>query len=83
MKKFTTLLILFIFIAYTANAQLIPNNDFENWTNNKLDNWDISNFTTAGTNFTTVTQSTDAISGEFAVKLEVLEKLLAFSRNCS
>jgi len=68
MKK-TLLLILFGMTANTLFAQhVFPNFSFENWTNGEADSWNSNNV--AGVTVP-VTQSTDAHSGNSAVKGEV------------
>ncbi len=57
------ILTLFIFLAFSVEAQ-IPNAGFENWTNGNPDNWSTSN----NSQFSNVTQSTDAHSGSYSAK---------------
>ncbi len=70
-------LLLFLFIitlGLPLNAQNIPNNGFENWTNSSPDDWDISNETVLGITFTTVTQDTSSLNGNWSVKIRTITK---------
>jgi hypothetical protein len=70
MKRILLIVALAI-IAFGLNAQLIPNADFENWTENIPDQWDTSNENIMGfVQFTNVTPETgDVANGTTAAKV--------------
>ena len=65
MKTFSVLLVLVLLCATFLSAQNVPNGGFENWTDNKPDDWATLN----------ITQSTDAFSGSFAARGQSLNGL--------
>ncbi len=68
--KRTTELIVFMFIGTMTFAQ-VPNGGFENWTGTEPDNWITNNISQF--ELYPVTQSSDAHSGAFALRAEVIE----------
>lgn len=69
MRKYVTLIFVsFIIFTCSTKAQ-IPNNSFENWANGMPDGWFANNIAPL---YVTVTQSTDAHTGSYAVKGEVI-----------
>lgn len=58
-----------------TTPDLIPNHDFEDWTDVTVedpDGWGTFNLLTAGFDLTTVTKSTDAYSGNFSARISTL-----------
>ena len=79
-KYFYALGFIFIF-TIQLKAQEIPNHSFENWTNNKPDNWATSNQTIPllGTFNTVSKENADPQQGSASVKLSVLSINIPFS----
>ncbi|HPD24843.1 MAG TPA: PCMD domain-containing protein, partial [Bacteroidales bacterium] len=69
MKRFYIILLLLLFYFF-AYSQQVPNGDFELWTGNTPDQWDTSNESVMGTNFSTVTKESVAFSGSYAAKVK-------------
>ena len=69
MKK-NYIFLLLIAISIFGYSQQVPNGDFELWTGNTPNEWDTSNESVMGTNFSTVTKETVAFSGSFAAKVK-------------
>ncbi len=70
-KYFYHLILKALILIVTTSAIIfsqVPNGGFENWTNGNPDNWS----TTNNAQFSNITQTTDAHSGTYAVKGEVV-----------
>lgn len=68
MKKLFTLIIALLF-TFNLNAQNIPNAGFENWESGNPSQWNTNNSANPGF----VTQSSDANTGSFALRLNAVE----------
>ena len=69
MRSFTALYIFFVLLLSINICAQVPNNSFEQWTDGNPDGWSTNNFIVS-TN--PVTQSTDAHTGSYAVRGEVV-----------
>ncbi len=67
-KNFYFNIVTCVFLLSSTIFCQIPNAGFENWTSGNPDNWEASN----SGQFITITQSTDAHSGSYSVKGDVL-----------
>ncbi|HLN52166.1 MAG TPA: PCMD domain-containing protein [Lentimicrobium sp.] len=82
MKDFTFLLILSISISFSnilPAQNPIPNNDFENWSGNTPVDWDSSNESILGIDFTCVTRETnDPQNGQYSAKVQSVSHDIIF-----
>jgi hypothetical protein len=67
MRSLSTVFLVFAFLFVNKICAQIPNSGFEQWSNGNPDGWWTSNITT-----TNITQSTDAHSGSYAVRGDVI-----------
>jgi hypothetical protein len=67
MRFLTVVLIIFTFLFINENYAQIPNSGFEQWSNGNPEGWSTSNIITPN-----ITQSTDAHSGSYAVRGDVI-----------
>lgn len=77
--RFTIATIIALCIVPSANAQEIPNADFENWTSGEPDSWNTTNMSVLFTQFTTVLQETsNPQNGTSCARLETVTHDILF-----
>ncbi|MBL1214337.1 MAG: T9SS type A sorting domain-containing protein [Ignavibacteriae bacterium] len=69
MKSRNTIGLIFLFLTSTLFAQSVPNGGFEGWSGANINDWTHN----GSASIPTVTQTTDAYSGSFAVQGEVID----------